>query len=496
MASYLPSLSRYHLVPIFATLACLSACRGGDIGTPDGGSGDAPLTDQNTISCTDEQPVAGLAERCCPTFGIDACGPGLFCAAFDGRAFAACYAEHARLDGETCTADIQCLSYRCNTSVGRCSASPNTTCSVELGCGPGPSDNTFVCAGARCVSSTGANGRPCGLDSDCQSRFCVNEQCESGALGAACGDVDDCVSRFCFSGECVSGGEGSPCRNEDDCNDGYCIGGRCASGDNGSACSRDDQCTSEHCVDNTCASGQQGSECLGSDDCNTGLACAQNCNSTPCREGLCSSGAVGAPCVARTDCAAGLFCVNGGLFAQFDRCSAQEPQCWFDGDCEAGTRCADIAGGSYCRPNGLAADGATCTTDTDCASLICADYGPGGLRCSAVRSYGAHCEWFEREPMYPGGLRYTEPVGCGEGFRCPGPSTRGARSTCVAGRDTRCGVRYEGEWTSVIPCTDGIDGCTSRHYLHTTCENAPAQRCTTDAECPGSVCVQFYGCSR
>src|SRR5690554_3912984 len=132
----------------------------GDVETSDVGGSDADVEPE---SCDGIEPVAGLAERCCEGFGIDACGPGLFCAAYDGREFAACYVEHSREDGESCKADSECLSYRCHQGNERCAASPNASCTLADGCGPGPSTTNYVCAAGECRASSGAQGQACGV---------------------------------------------------------------------------------------------------------------------------------------------------------------------------------------------------------------------------------------------------------------------------------------------------------------------------------------------
>lgn len=83
-------------------------------------------------------PVQGPSEACDPTYGIDACGAGLFCAAFDGRKLSTCYFNKSRTKGQTCA-----LSEHCTTN----------TCA------------SGVCAGA-------PFGAPCQTDFDCASNSC------------------------------------------------------------------------------------------------------------------------------------------------------------------------------------------------------------------------------------------------------------------------------------------------------------------------------------
>lgn len=99
-------------VPFLAgllALGLLSAnthCNASSVQNTPAGDG-APVTDAVvSVMCPDDVPPArGLSERCCPSFGADACGAGLFCAALDGRTIPTCYPEHSRAEGATCTAN-------------------------------------------------------------------------------------------------------------------------------------------------------------------------------------------------------------------------------------------------------------------------------------------------------------------------------------------------------------------------------------------------------
>jgi hypothetical protein len=109
------------------SVACSSGSSGqglyGDGGTGEGGTGDGgpptttvdePRTDASTGgSCTFPASQA-LSGPCCTERGADACGAGLFCAAFDGRTQPTCYPEHSRAEGQTCTEDIQCAGNTCD----------------------------------------------------------------------------------------------------------------------------------------------------------------------------------------------------------------------------------------------------------------------------------------------------------------------------------------------------------------------------------------------
>ncbi len=97
----------------------------------EGGAGDGGLDESDAASdassCAVSIPATqNLSQPCCPAWGADACGAGLFCAAFDGRTQFTCYPEHSRADGETCTENIQCVTKVCGpTQV--CGAPPVVT---------------------------------------------------------------------------------------------------------------------------------------------------------------------------------------------------------------------------------------------------------------------------------------------------------------------------------------------------------------------------------
>jgi len=146
--------------------------RGGDRVRTDGGVG----VDANRPEDCTEPPTQGLSEPCCPGHGVDACGAGLFCAAFDGRTIPSCYPERSRLDGESCTADAQCVSESCNVEVSRCRWGSGE-CESAVGCAP-VSGSTRVCARDmdrvyRCnFVGSGADNDPCAVDADCHSGTC------------------------------------------------------------------------------------------------------------------------------------------------------------------------------------------------------------------------------------------------------------------------------------------------------------------------------------
>lgn len=472
----------------------VTACGGGRRGVggdADGGATDSGARDMAVVvaDCTGIDRVAGPAEPCCPTFGVDACGPGLFCAAYDGRTVYACYVDHSRLDGESCGADIECLSYRCNTTRGECASSPNTTCSGEVGCGPGPSSTPYACVNERCVASNGSVGAACGAGSDCTSGICVENTCTSGSAGAECTVGEHCLSNICVDGSCSNGDEGDSCGGPADCISNICVNDRCESGNVGGSCSRDGDCSSGFCGNGECRTGARNTVCYQSDQCRSGLTC-EGCTESGARgcanPGFCTDGTAGAACASNEVCVGGLLCGQAPPFSEL--CGFVGPcygtcggTCFDDGDCRGGLRCDDLlppAGAEgMCAPGGTAAAFERCERDFDCADEICADYGPAGFVCSRPREYGASCDTDLSDP------------GCNVGYQCK-PVVAGFGS-CVRSRDYVCGAKYDGEWLSTMECATGLS-CT--RLAARACEGDTTRTCTVDGDCPGSRCVDYFSC--
>jgi hypothetical protein len=138
-------------------------------------------------------PSQILSMPCCPNFGADACGAGLFCAAFDGRMIPTCYANNTRLDNQTCTADIQCASMECNTSASACRAI-GPPCDPAIGC-------SSITGPRRGCVRTSSGGHTC-------------TNVGTGALGQVCRDDTDCTAGSCdmATGRCMqTSNAGQPC---------------------------------------------------------------------------------------------------------------------------------------------------------------------------------------------------------------------------------------------------------------------------------------------
>lgn len=420
------------------------------------------------VDCTGVMPVAGLAARCCRTFGIDACGPGLYCAALDGRMFHACYPEHGRADGQSCTDDVQCLSYACAADTGVCRGSPGAACTAPVGCGPGPSGARTTCVGGTCRVTTGAVGQPCASGLDCNLGYCVAGACTDGAVGEACVSATDCASGRCVRGLCTSGAEGALCGAPSDCDSGYCVGLRCTSGAEGADCRAGTDCASGLCVDLQCSGGGNGRPCTSLADCAQGLECVRPCPIGQSCTAECSDGAAGSPCGNIRDCAGGAGCAQA-----------------FDGSWSCGGLCAGsmtctdgyvCSGSRVCVPAGAASAGATCTADGDCASAVCASFGVGGMACSGPGGYWSSCRGS---------------ASCAAGYWCEDSSGSPARSRCVPAEGSPCRRFHDSVEIWSATCHSAIGRC--GRYLHARCEGTTTS-CRVDADCGAARCIVTHGC--
>lgn len=164
--------------------------------------GERPEPGTGSTGGCDIAKVRSLAESCCMSYGIDACGAGLFCAAFDGRTVATCYPNNSRTAGQTCTQDTHCMSATCG-SKQLCAALPTEACKPEWGCAPLQGARS-VCIETQCrLVSDGY----CATDGDCQGgAVCRADRCRDAATakyaGEACTDSSECLAGNCFKNLC------------------------------------------------------------------------------------------------------------------------------------------------------------------------------------------------------------------------------------------------------------------------------------------------------
>lgn len=302
---------------ITAVLALVCACDSGG----GGGSSDPAL------ACTIE-PGQLLSAPCCEGHGVDACGAGLFCAAFDGRTQSACYAERSRADGDACTEDRQCASNSCNAEAGAC-RSATSACSLEIGCAPSADGTARFCAvldgqtepSCQLEHSLG-DGQTCTEDRQCKSNSCNLEAGKCRAKGSACSPNVGCApaadgtERACVGDTCErvgDGSEGATCATNAQCNTGLCAANTCRVP---SVCSPDEP------SDGRCSAGSTAEACyycmdaIGScaacDHELDALDACLNAHVDDCRDAACMVSACGTEyCSARA-------CVNDNCAAQAD----------------------------------------------------------------------------------------------------------------------------------------------------------------------------------
>lgn len=191
---------------------------------------------------------------------------------------------------------------------------------------------------AACASAGTALGRRCEDDSQCgpDAPICVTP----GVCATSC--TTSCSSGFvCQGGGCVRCGEAGSVAP-----DGECL------------CNSD--CRSGQCDEGVCVS-----TCVDDDDCADGEGCrASRCEA--CADA--ASRGDGDPCVCASDCASGLSCSVGfcGVPCEVDeQCGASECRV----DFPTGSACAERS--SECAGSFLAALGAACACNADCAAGAC-----------------------------------------------------------------------------------------------------------------------------
>lgn len=293
----------------------------------------------SSAACAEARPLALEGQPCCPALGADACGAGLFCAAFDGRTIPTCYRERSRRSGERCGDDRHCEHGSCNLDVGRCRAGEEEVCEREVGCAPNMSGVRQVCLDygdgrGRCVANRGTSSEWCTLDEHCLDGTCtmVTGRCGSGTTGDGCDDDEDCVGIPCIDHRCQGGRAGDLCRSDEHCREGRCIEGRCSTGETGHGCTRHEDCRSYCNLETrTC-----GAPCYEWSDCGEGRICSverrcvvpgsgefldrctrdEDCLSGGCTvsypslttRACASVGGPGAPCDAAHGCTSPAFC--------------------------------------------------------------------------------------------------------------------------------------------------------------------------------------------
>lgn len=133
--------------------ALASACGagGGDDDDDDDDDGETNSSDDDGVVVTSggekPGPSQGLSEECDADLGVDACGAGLFCAAFDGRTVTTCYAERSRMEDQECGENFHCVTNYCDDDV--CSTKPaGAACEESIECTSHNCTSQGVCYGS------------------------------------------------------------------------------------------------------------------------------------------------------------------------------------------------------------------------------------------------------------------------------------------------------------------------------------------------------------
>lgn len=176
---------------------------GGDASPTVDGGAESPMADSGVAAdagmCAFPTSQAA-SEPCCPAHGVDACGAGLFCAAFDGRMQPTCYIEGVRQNGETCGADPHCLSGACHPDLEVCRPTQGEDCAPEVGCAPRSDEghHLYCAENGRCRASRGDEGDPCAEDRDCDAGRCSRGVCvQPTPCEAACSTWVECAVVEC-----------------------------------------------------------------------------------------------------------------------------------------------------------------------------------------------------------------------------------------------------------------------------------------------------------
>ncbi|HJK99992.1 MAG TPA: matrixin family metalloprotease [Polyangiaceae bacterium LLY-WYZ-15_(1-7)] len=327
---------------------------------------------------------------------------------------------------------------------------------TETGC---PSGQECVDGSCRPVTGDGTVCSPCSSDAECggPNDFCLGYPTGGSFCGSACtsnadcGDGQVCASTTGGTGQCagMSGGtfscdgvtpEPTGCRSDSDCaatercntSTGDCEARPTDGLDLGSPCTSSDECNS-----GLCATTPEGSVCSQSCDgfnpasCPGGFYCDGEATGT-CGMGLCLAGGpgaapLGATCGTDTDCAS-LMC-DGGVCATPCRPEAGVGSCADGFVCRPG---ATPGCGACVSEGSLGTPGDFCTDNADCASGLCAVRGEGDQFCTDLCSDATECP---------------------DGFACV---PVGSTSICVppdgGGRgDDGCGCRVPGATGSTTP---------------------------------------------
>ncbi|MEZ4473361.1 MAG: hypothetical protein R3F60_21755 [bacterium] len=327
------------------------------------------------------------AGRTCRDFGTAAlCSPAPL------PSGAACEADDACAEGLDCVAG-RCLP-GCDAGCppatlchgGRC----HPACETAADCRPGRACNRFDDDAPFCQArGAGEVGAACAASGDCADGLCFADRCRAPCGGGApCGEGEACVplggAAWCLpSGP---GALGDVCGADAECAGGLCVGRRCAE-----TCEAQGECPPPA----ACRPLRGGDFCVLECDAVSGEGClaAEQCVPLDGGGGRCvlpGPGAdIGEPCQTLEDCtalASSCYDAGDGL-----RCRAA---CDLERDlCPESAVCApgEPDRVEVCVPAGRGGDMAACAQATDCASGWCIEAYLGG-RCGRSCAGDADCD--------------------------------------------------------------------------------------------------------
>ena len=294
-------------------------------------------------------------------------------------------------DGTECRGDCLDVDGRqqdCRTSCLEIPDGYQAFCSEDVSC-----TGDLSCQLGLCLANATAEraGLPCLTDLECAKplRCSGLGRCSDGSPSDNCLSDLDCwgASDVCnpIARKCSAGDLGSACVGEQGCAAPHVCGPSnvCQDGLDGSACESDDHCApgTPICADDICSDGETGDPCYNDDDCAAGNRCEDvRTTDTGVTPGRCLTPTEGDSCSGDSDCGS-LYCAEDG------RCynGSREDPCREDTECFDSLRCGPEG---FCQ---LGVDGEPCDDSEDCApnSDICQDG-----RCQDG-SFGDACDTIE-----------------------------------------------------------------------------------------------------
>lgn len=293
-------------------------------------------------------------------------------------------------------------------------------CTLYPGDGPVDCSVSGCPTGQECVDNTcrpimgdGTVCSPCNSDAECggPNDFCIGYPTGGQFCGRACSGGSDCGDGFICAG--TTGGV-SQCAGFDGST--FSCDGAMPSGcTNDSDCAATERCNTStgNCEPRPMDRNELGEPCTDNDECNSGLCaatadgqvCSQSCDSfnpmscpggfycdgDGCGTGLCVGGSagaagLGASCSTDTDCST-LLC-DGGVCATPCRPDAEVNTCGDGFVCRAS---ANPSCGACRSEADLGQLGDDCTINADCASGTCAVRGGGDNFCTEFCSDASDC---------------------------------------------------------------------------------------------------------